>query len=502
MFQRVLVANRGEIARRILRACRELGLEGVAVYSDADAEAPFVEEADAAVRIGPAQASRSYLDQEAILEAAAQTGAQAIHPGYGFLAENATFAQAVLGAGLTWVGPSPEAMAKLGDKVQARKLAIQQDVPVSPGTDGALSSVKEALEVAKEVGFPVMLKAAAGGGGMGMRVARSAEDIEEAYQAASTQAEAAFGNGELFLEKFLERPRHIEVQIIGDAEGNVVHLGERECSIQRRHQKLVEEAPSPALTEQERRDVGEMAVRLAEAGGYTNAGTMEFLYQDGQFYFNEMNTRLQVEHPVTEFITGIDLVHAQLRVAMGEPLGFTQEEVTYDGHSIEVRINAEDPYHGFQPRFGTIEHLRLPTGEGVRLDHGMRQGWTVPPDYDSLLGKVITWGRDRAHAIARLEKALADLKVGCTTNIPLHQRILADAAFRAGDLSTHYREERGITEAMQEEGQALAERSRKQAAALVAALAQAPRGGLGVLAHRHQRPTRLDEAAENPGGGA
>ncbi len=498
MFETVLVANRGEIARRVLRACRELGVRTVAVYSDADASAPFVDEADQAVRIGPPPASQSYLDQEAILAAAEQTGAEAIHPGYGFLSENADFAQACLDAGITFVGPSPEAMRALGDKVQARQLAIEQDVPVSPGSKGALASPKEARGIADEVGYPVMLKAAAGGGGMGMRVVRGADEVEQAFESASEQARSAFGNGDLFLERFLERPRHLEVQVIGAADGAVVHLGERECSIQRRHQKLVEEAPSTVLDAEQRAELGEMAVRLAEAGGYTNAGTLEFLYQDGEIFFNEMNTRLQVEHPVTELVTGIDLVHAQLRVAAGEPLGFTQDDVVLDGHAIEVRVNAEDPYAGFLPRFGTISHYEPAAGPGIRIDDGIQTGWTVPSDYDSLLAKVIAWGRDRDQAIARISSAVATTRIGTTTNLPLHRRILADEAFREGDLSTRFLEERGLLEALEREGEQLAEEARIRAAALSAALAMAPRGGLGSLAHRHQRPERLDE----PGRGA
>ncbi len=499
MFDTVLVANRGEIARRVLRACRELGVATVAVYSEADAEAPFVQEADQAVRIGPASPAESYLDQVAILEAAGETGAEAIHPGYGFLSENAGFAEACRKAGLTFVGPSPEAMATLGDKVQARQLALQQDVPVSPGTEGALEGAKEAREVADEVGYPIILKAAAGGGGMGMRVVREPEGMEQAFQEASQQSQAAFGNGDLFLERFLERPRHIEVQVVGDADGQVVHLGERECSIQRRHQKLVEEAPSPVIDADRRAELGEMACRLAEAGGYTNAGTLEFLYQDGEVFFNEMNTRLQVEHPVTELVTDLDLVHAQLRVAAGEPLSFDQDDVRLEGHAIEVRINAEDPYQGFLPRFGTISRFEPPQGRDLRFDHGIEAGWTVPSDYDSLLGKLIAWGPDRRKAAQRLAQGLATLKIGATTNLPLQRRILADEAFLAGDLSTSFLEDRGLLEALETEGKALQEEARVRAAALTAALAMGPRGGIGTLYHAHQRPRRLDE---DTGGGS
>jgi pyruvate carboxylase subunit A len=493
MFDTVLVANRGEVARRVQRACRELGVRTVAVHSDADEEAPFVREADQALRIGPSAPSKSYLHQDAIVEAALEAGADAVHPGYGFLSENPAFAEAVQDADLTWIGPDPEAMDRLGDKVTARQLAIETDVPVSPGSEDALEDPAEAREVADEVGYPVMLKAAAGGGGMGMRVVHEPDEMEEAFEGASQQAESAFGDGSMFLERYLERPRHVEVQVVCGPDGDAVHLYERECSIQRRHQKLVEEAPSPALEDEERERVGRMAARLAEAGGYTNAGTLEFLYSDGEFFFNEMNTRLQVEHPVTEMITGVDLVHEQLRVAAGRPVDIAQDDVPLDGHAIEVRVNAEDPYDGFLPRFGTVSRYEEPTGEGLRVESGVEAGWKVPADYDSLLAKVIAWGPTRRKATRRLAGAVADYELGCTTNLPLHRCILDDEAFLEGDLHTGYLEERGLPEALEGEGQRREATSRTQAAAITAALALGARGGLGLTHHRQTRPARVDD---------
>jgi acetyl-CoA carboxylase biotin carboxylase subunit len=493
MLDTVLVANRGEVARRVLKACRELGIETVAVYSEADRDALFVDEADQAVAIGPAEPEASYLDQAAMIEAAEATGAKAIHPGYGFLSENADFAQRVQDAGLVWVGPSPEAMGELGDKVQARQLAIDNDVPVSPGSDTALDSVDEAREIADEIGYPVMLKAAAGGGGMGMRHVESSDEVEKAFESASEQARSAFGDGSLFLEKFVERPRHIEVQILGGPDGEeVVHLGERECSIQRRHQKLVEEAPSPALSDKQREALGEKAARMARAGSYANAGTLEFLYDGEEFYFNEMNTRLQVEHPVTEFVTGIDLVQAQLLVASGQAPPVDQADVTFEGHAIEVRVNAEDPYQEFLPSFGTVSRFEPPTGEGIRVDHSLEEGYRVPSAYDSLLAKFIAYGHDRTQAIQRLRGAVNTARVGCTTNLALHRHILADRAFQEGELSTAYLEERGLLETLADEGERRAEGSRRRAAALTAALAMGSKAGIGVTYHRQTRPARRD----------
>jgi acetyl-CoA carboxylase biotin carboxylase subunit len=492
MMDTVLVANRGEVARRVFRACEQMGLDTVAVYSDADAGTPFVEEADVAVRIGPARSADSYLDQQAILEAAEQTGADAVHPGYGFLAENHNVAQRVIDAGLTWVGPDPDTMELMADKVAARELAIENDVPVSPGSEGVVEDVSRARKIAEDVGFPVMLKARAGGGGMGMRVAEDPHGLETAFEEASTQAEAAFGDGALFVEKFVEDPRHVEVQILGGPEADIVHLGERECSIQRRHQKLVEEAPSPALDAQTRDELGQMAVRLAEAADYVNAGTLEFLYEDGNFYFNEVNARLQVEHPVTELVTGIDLVREQLRVAQGRSPSFSQDEVTFDGHAIEIRVNAEDPYDEFTPRFGTVKRFEPPTGEHLRVDHGLCEGFSVPAEYDSLLAKFIAWGPTRREATQRLEEAVNTASIGCTTNLPLHRRILAHDQFVEGDLSTNFLTETGIVDALADEGEKLAETARRRAAAITAALAVGADGGIGTTYHRQSRPARVD----------
>ncbi|PSG96649.1 hypothetical protein BRD56_09585 [Thermoplasmatales archaeon SW_10_69_26] len=492
MMETVLVANRGEVARRVFRACESMGLDTVAVYSDADEDAVFVDEADAAVRIGPPRSAASYLDQDAVIEAAERTGADAIHPGYGFLAENHVFAQRVIDEGLTWVGPTPDTMATMADKVEARELAIETGVPVSPGSEGVVEDVSRARKIADDVGYPVMLKARAGGGGMGMRVAGDGDQLAEAFTEASSQAEAAFGDGALFLEKFVERPRHIEVQILGGPDGEILHLGERECSIQRRHQKLVEEAPSPALDADTREELGAMARRLAEAADYVNAGTLEFLYEDGNFYFNEVNARLQVEHPVTELVTGIDLVREQLRVAQGRQPSFTQDEVTFEGHAIELRVNAEDPYDEFTPRFGTIDHFEPAQGPHIRVDHGLQTGYEVPAEYDSLLAKLVGWGSTRKQAIERLREAVNTTQIGATTNLPLHRRILEDSAFQEGELSTKYLDERGIVDALAEEGARVEERSRRRAAALAAALAMGPKGGIGVTYHRQSRPRRLD----------
>ncbi|HVL86821.1 MAG TPA: acetyl-CoA carboxylase biotin carboxylase subunit [Candidatus Thermoplasmatota archaeon] len=492
MFRTLLVANRGEIACRVIRACRELGVRTVAVHSDADADALHVRLADAAVAIGPAPSQQSYLRQEAILEAAERAGAEAVHPGYGFLSENAGFARAVGKAGLVFVGPPPEAMEALGDKVAARKLAVREGVPVSAGSEGAVKDADEALAVARRVGFPVMLKAAGGGGGMGLRVARSEAELPRLFADASAQALSAFGNGAMFVEKYLERPRHIEVQILADAHGHVIHLGERECSIQRRHQKLLEEAPSPALSEAMRQSVGTMAVKLARAGGYRNAGTMEFLLQDGAFHFNEVNARLQVEHPVTEMVTGADLVRWQLRIAAGEELSLRQEDVRLRGHAIEFRINAEDPLHDFRPSPGPVRRLRVPDGEGVRVDHGLREGWTVPSHYDSLVAKVIVHGATRGEALARSRGALSHLEIrGFPTNRDLHLLLLSDPAFRKGELSTRFLEERPVLADLRARAAAHAEEARRRAVALAAALAQAPEGGIGTLHHRHTTPARV-----------
>ena len=442
-MQKVLIANRGEIALRVIRACRELDLQTVAVFSTADQDALHVRRADEAVCIGPPHARESYLNVEAMLQAARQSGADAVHPGYGFLAENANFAAACRDEGLVFVGPSPDAIEAMGDKVAARRLAARAGAPTIPGTEGT-TSVEEALEVAGEIGYPVLIKAAAGGGGRGIRAARAEEELAELLAQAAMEADAAFGDGSLYLEKLLVDARHVEVQVLGDTHGNLIHLFERECSLQRRRQKLFEESPSPALDADTRDAMTGAALRIAAAVGYENAGTIEFLLdRDGAFYFIEMNTRIQVEHPVTELVTGIDLVKEQLRVARGEPLSVRQDEVAVTGAAIEVRINAEDPERDFLPSPGEITALELPGGPGVRVDTAAYAGYHVPPFYDSLVAKLICAGRDRAEAIARTRRALEEFVVGgIRTTIPFHLELLADPAVEAGDYHVEFLERR------------------------------------------------------------
>jgi acetyl-CoA carboxylase, biotin carboxylase subunit len=442
MLKKVLVANRGEIALRVIRACQELEIPSVAVYSDADSEALHVRHADEAVHIGPASAAKSYLNFEAIFDAAKKTGADAIHPGYGFLAENAKFAAACRSEGLVFVGPTPEAMEKIGDKAFARKLAMHSGVPVVPGTEGTVTA-EEAFDPAEEIGYPVMIKAAAGGGGQGIRVVHDAEELNESVRAATRDARAAFGEDAIYLEKFLVGPRHVEVQVMGDHEGNVIHLYERECSMQRRRQKVLEEAPSPAIPPETRKNMTEAAVSLAQAAEYTSAGTVEFLVdQDENFYFIEMNTRIQVEHPVTEMLTGVDLVKEQIRVASGESLSIQQENVPLVGHAIEFRINAEDPEKGFMPSPGEISFLDVPGGPGVRVDSAIYQSYKIPPFYDSLIGKLIVWALTREEAINRARRALREYRLeGIKTTIPLHMCLLEEDAFRSGEYHTGYLEE-------------------------------------------------------------
>jgi acetyl-CoA carboxylase, biotin carboxylase subunit len=440
-MNKVLIANRSEIAVRVLRACRELDLATVAVHSDADAEALHVREADEAVRIGKPQARDSYLNVERLIEAARETGADAIHPGYGFLAESGDFAEACEAAGITFIGPPPSAIAAMGDKVAARHLAQAVHVPVVPGRE--VPDGGDALRVAEEVGYPVLVKAAAGGGGKGIRTVRNADELEHALGVAAREAEAAFGNPALYVEKLLVAPRHVEVQVIGDREGNVMHLFERECSLQRRRQKLVEEAPSPGITARTRREMCAAAVRLAEEVRYTNAGTVEFLVDDdGGFYFIEMNTRLQVEHGVTEMVTGVDLVREQLLVAAGQPLELSQDDVRIDGCAIEFRINAEDPDEGFHPSPGLIESVELPGGPGVRVDTAIYPGYSVVPFYDSLIAKLMVWAPERDHALNRGRRALDELRIdGIATTTPLHRRLVEDGRIRAGDIHTAYLED-------------------------------------------------------------
>jgi acetyl-CoA carboxylase biotin carboxylase subunit len=443
----VLIANRGEIALRVIRACREMGLATVAVYSDADRRALHVLYADEAYRLGPAPASESYLRGDLILEIAQQAGADAIHPGYGFLSENADFAEACAAAGVTFVGPPASAMRVLGSKTKARQAADAAGMPRVPGNVTGLSSVVEAVRVAAGIGFPVMLKAAAGGGGKGMRAVFGPEELAAAYVAASSEAERSFGSGEVYLEKLIERPRHIEIQLMADEYGGCLYLGERECSVQRRHQKVIEEAPSAVVSEALRRRMGEAAVRLALSAGYVNAGTVEFLVEglerpgEESFYFLEMNTRLQVEHPVTEMVTGLDLVHMQLRVAMGEPLALKQEDIRLRGHAVECRIYAEDPENNFFPSPGLITQLVQPGGPGVREDCAVYAGWVVPLDYDPMLSKLVAFAETREAAIDRMLRALEEYVIGgIKTNIGLFRRILTDEDFRAARIDTGYLE--------------------------------------------------------------
>ena len=441
MFDKILIANRGEIALRVISACRELGIRTVAIYSEADRDALHVRYADEDVCVGPYPSAASYLNISAIVSAAEITEADAIHPGYGFLSENAYFAEILQDCHIAFIGPQPEAIRKMGDKSLARRTAAAAGVPTVPGSPGPLESVDDALAFAAKAGYPVILKASAGGGGRGMRVARDERDLANAYETARAEAEKAFGNAEVYLEKYLEEPRHIEFQIFGDSHGNIRHLGERECSIQRRHQKLIEEAPSVVLDADLRRRMGEAAVATARAVGYVNAGTVEFLLDaDGQFYFMEMNTRLQVEHPITEEVTALDLVKEQIAVAAGEPLSFLERDMAPRGHAIEFRINAEDPVT-FAPSPGRIVSFHPPGGLGVRLDTAAYQGYLIPPHYDSLIAKLIVWGRDRAEAISRGRRALDFFVIeGIKTTIPLQRRILDDPDFVAGRLSTRFME--------------------------------------------------------------
>jgi acetyl-CoA carboxylase biotin carboxylase subunit len=444
MFSKVLIANRGEIALRVIRACRELGVGSVAVYSEADARAPHVREADEAVLLGPAPSRESYLKGDVIIEAAQRVGADAIHPGYGFLSERAWFARAVREAGLTFVGPPAEAIAAMGSKTAARQLAIAAGTPVVPGTTSALRDVAEAERVADQFGYPVLLKAAAGGGGKGMRVVHRREELADALSSAQREAMNAFGDDAVYVEKYILGPRHVEIQVLGDHHGTMLHLGERECSVQRRHQKMIEEAPSVAVTPELRTRMGEAAVAAARAAGYTNAGTCEFLLDaSGAFYFLEMNTRIQVEHPVTELVTGVDLVQWQLRVAAGERLPFAQESLAPRGWAIECRITSEDPANGFLPSTGRVQYLHVPAGPGVRWDAGIETGSEITLHYDPMLAKLIVWAPDRAQAISRMHRALLELTIeGIETSRDFHLRVMEDSEFRAGAIEIQWLERR------------------------------------------------------------
>jgi acetyl-CoA carboxylase biotin carboxylase subunit len=441
MFEKILIANRGEIALRIHRACKEMGIATVAVHSEADAAAMHVRLADESVCIGPASAAKSYLNIPAIIAACEITGAQAVHPGYGFLSENARFAEIVGAHGYTFIGPKPEHIRIMGDKISAKQTVKEAGIPVVPGSDGGVSSIEEAMAAAEKIGFPVLIKAAAGGGGRGMKVAKDADGLAEAVATAQAEAAAAFGDGTVYMERYLQRPRHIEIQVIADSFGNVCHLGERDCSLQRRHQKVLEEAPSPAIRPAERARIGEVVVEAIRRIGYLGVGTIEFLYEDGEFFFIEMNTRLQVEHPVTEAVTGIDLVREQIRIAAGLPLSFKQADIAFEGHSIECRINAENA-RTFTPSPGMVTDFHAPGGLGVRLDSAIYAGYSISPYYDSLIGKLIVHGRDRDEAISRMYRSLGEMVVGgIETTIPLFQELLVEPDIIAGDYHIHWLEQ-------------------------------------------------------------
>ncbi len=440
MFEKILIANRGEIALRVHRACKEMGIATVAVHSEADANGMWVRLADESVCIGPAPAAKSYLNIPSIIAACEITGAQAVHPGYGFLSENARFAEIVNAHGFTFIGPKPEHIRMMGDKITAKQAVKDAGIPVVPGSDGGVTTEEEAFEAAARIGFPVLIKAAAGGGGRGMKVAATQEDLYEAVSTARSEARSAFGDDTVYMERYLQTPRHIELQVVADSHGNVVHLGERDCSLQRRHQKVLEEAPSPALTPAERSAIGKVVVDAIRAIGYLGVGTIEFLWENGEFFFIEMNTRLQVEHPVTEAITGIDLVREQIRIAAGLPLSFTQDDVTFEGHAIECRINAENA-RTFTPSPGAISGFHAPGGLGVRLDSALYDGYSIPPYYDSLIGKLIVHGRDRDECIARTQRCLNEMVVsGVETTIPLFQDLLQQEDIRKGDYNIHWLE--------------------------------------------------------------
>ena len=440
MFQKILIANRGEIALRVVRACREMGIRSVAVHSTADSDAMHVRMADESVCIGPNSSAQSYLSIPAIISACEITGADAIHPGYGFLSENASFVQALEDHGITFIGPTAEHIRIMGDKITAKETAKSLGIPVVPGSDGGVADTATAKTVAKEIGYPVIIKATAGGGGRGMKVAQDEEGLEIAFRTARSEAKAAFGNDEVYIEKYLQRPRHIEIQVFGDGKGNAVHLGERDCSLQRRHQKVFEEAPGPAIDAATRARIGKTCADAVAAIGYAGAGTIEFLYEEGAFYFIEMNTRLQVEHPVTETIFGVDLVREQIRVAEGLAMSFTQDDLEINGHAIEVRINAER-LPDFTPCPGRITHFHAPGGLGVRMDSALYDGYAIPPYYDSLIGKLIVHGRDRPEALARLNRALGELIVdGIDTTIPLFRALLAEPDIQNGTYNIHWLE--------------------------------------------------------------
>ncbi len=464
MFRKVLIANRGEIAIRIMRACRELDIRTVAVYSEVDKNALFAKYADEAYPIGPAPAGQSYLNMDNILDVAHRTGAEGIHPGYGFLAENPEFADRCSKEGIRFIGPTSQAIESVGSKIAAKKIMVAAGIPVIPGSDGGISDPDVAFDIAKSIGYPVIIKASAGGGGIGMKVVRKEDEIIPTIESTQRVAKSAFGDATVFIEKYLEEPRHIEFQILADSFGNIIHVGDRECSIQRRHQKLIEESPSPVMTHELRERMGTDAVKAAAAINYTSAGTVEFLYSQGDYYFLEMNTRLQVEHPITEVVTGVDLAKEQLRIASDEELSYKQEDIEQRGWAIECRLNAEDPLNNFTPSPGKLRRYRSSGGPGVRVDSGVHTGYTITPFYDSLISKLTVWGRDRNEAIERMRRALYEyIIVGVTTNIPFHKAVMNNEYFRRGELTTHFIEDNNIisevekiVEAEKEKGATLA----------------------------------------------
>jgi len=440
LFKKILIANRGEIAVRIIRTCREMGIETVTIYSEADRDALHVQMADEAICVGPAKTADSYLNMENIISATVLSGAEAIHPGFGFLSENSKFAKMCKECKIVFIGPTGEQMDQMGNKSQARKTMIKAGVPVVPGSDGAVKNVEEGLQIAKDIGFPIMIKASSGGGGRGMRIAQNEEAFTKAFSLAQTEAQSAFGDPTMYIEKYIENPRHIEFQIVADQYGNVIHLGERDCSIQRRHQKIIEETPSPVMTPDLRQAMGEAAIRAAKAIGYQNAGTVEFLVDKSKkFYFMEMNTRIQVEHPITEMVTGLDLIEEQIKIAAGFPLAYAQKDIQIKGHAIECRINAEDPAKGFLPSPGTITELYVPGGLGVRVDSAIYHGYAIPPYYDSMIAKLIVHGDTREKAMARMKRALGEFILhGVSTNIDFHYDILHDVDFQKGEYDTGF----------------------------------------------------------------
>lgn len=487
MFDKILVANRGEIALRVIRTAREMGIRTAAVYAESDARSLHRKAADEAYYLGEGPSRDTYLNVQKIVDLARDNGADAIHPGYGFLSEKEHFVEAVAQAGIKFIGPPAAAMRALGNKIAAKKSVAKLGLPVTPGAIDLVQDAKEAETIAQEVGYPVVVKAAGGGGGMGIVVAASKEDLHKAMKAATAVAEASFGDGSVFVEKFLSQPRHIEVQVLADEHGNVVHYGERECSIQRRFQKLVEEAPSPTVTPEIRQDMGRVAVEAARSAGYQNAGTVEMMWSQGKFYFNEMNVRLQVEHPITEMVYGVDLVREQIRIAAGEKLGYTQEDVDrrLRGWAIEVRINAEDPYRDFLPTPGRVERFMPPGGPGVRIDSHLYAGYEIPSLYDSLVAKVVTWAHDRPAAIARMRRALREFDVGSlVTTIPFHQVVLKTEAFHAGELSTSFVKDHKILDRLLDEERFYQDRAEEVAVAILAALEEQP-GGAAEFARRH-----------------